>query len=66
MFTSIRANLWVSVAEKSFPLCRRLRSEVWRGAHGIAEPLELMTKLSSLFRLEPYLNCLGQAEHANT
>ena len=27
---------------------------------------EMMTKLSSLFRLEPYLKCPGPAEHANT
>jgi hypothetical protein len=27
---------------------------------------EMVTKWSSLLRLEPYLNCRGQAEHANT
>jgi len=27
---------------------------------------EMVTKWSTLFRLEPYLNCRGQAERANT
>jgi hypothetical protein len=27
---------------------------------------EMVTKWSLLIRLEPYLNCRGQAEHANT
>jgi hypothetical protein len=38
----------------------RLRS----GVPSIAN--EMVPKWSSLFRFEPYLNCLGPAEHANT